>query len=891
MIGLSKLKILALAAVTSSVRAASPRAENRDVVPGAYIIEFEDGQDAAGFRTQAEPAYETRMDLNFDLFKGVSIQLDDTDTAEERAAALASLPAVKNMWPVRVLHAPVLNERVGNRTLPAATGAGARLRRRQDGEVEPNYPHIMTQIDKVHEAGITGKGINIAVIDSGIDYTHPALGGCFGDNCLVTHGWDFIGDGSVWDGLQPDDDPQDTCHGHGTHVAGIISAGENEYGAIGAAPGASLSAYRVFDCNGQTTDEIILAAINRAYEEGADIITASLWGTSGWPSEPLSVAASRVVENGVPFTASAGNDGDIGLFWASYPAQGDGVASIASFDNTNKPYMMQSSQYIVNNDTVDDFVWEQKYPPFWDGTPRPLWVTGYDVNNTADACEPLPDNTPDLGEFHVLIRRGNCHYEVQAQNVADKGGRWFISYNNQTGQPDAFNLWNSEDLEGAAQVTKETGEAWVKALESGSEVVTILPDPFGPDAKVEIVFFEPDASATAVSLISGRGPTFEMGLKPQFGAVGGSIISTWLDHGFYVLSGTSVSCPMAAAAMALILEAKGPQEPRILESMLSSTATAQSYHNWDRQWQDWLAPPAQQGAGLIQVYDAIFSTSLVQPSGLSFNDTANRAEDLTITISNLDSDTEVSYEISHVPTHSLYSLRDDKLSHFHLDAEDVPDHAELTFSATRLTLGPGESAVVNVTATPPQNLDPERYPLWSGFITVNGTDDSALSVPYQGLSGSLYEAKTLTQEGIWMYNNLVLEGAEPDFDPKPENYTWTFTENPEEATESAALVLDVNWGSRQLDVNVVALGDYPGNTTVGIGGHNVVGPINELTGGSLHPRVGYQTWISDGVIADGIKLPEGRYQIVASALRIFGNATDPKDWIIVESVAFNVRWA
>lgn len=87
-----------------------------------------------------------------------------------------------------------------------------------------NYaPHVLTQVDRLNAKGYKGQGLKIAVVDTGIDYTHPALGGCFGKpECLVTHGVDLVGD--TYDGSAPpapDDDPIDQCHGHGTHVAGV----------------------------------------------------------------------------------------------------------------------------------------------------------------------------------------------------------------------------------------------------------------------------------------------------------------------------------------------------------------------------------------------------------------------------------------------------------------------------------------------------------------------------------------------------------------------------------------------------------------------------------------------------------------------------------------------
>lgn len=144
----------------------------------------------------------------------------------------------------------------------------------------------------------TGNGTRIGIIDTGVDYHHPALGGCFGSNCLIGYGYDLVGDN--WTEINnpmPDPDPYDDCQGHGTHVSGIAAAQLNILNFTGVAPGAILGMYRVFSClSSGTTDDVLISAFNMAYEDGSDIITASIGQISGWSEKPWSAAVSRIVE-------------------------------------------------------------------------------------------------------------------------------------------------------------------------------------------------------------------------------------------------------------------------------------------------------------------------------------------------------------------------------------------------------------------------------------------------------------------------------------------------------------------------------------------------------------------------------------------------------------------
>ncbi|RKP07940.1 peptidase S8/S53 domain-containing protein, partial [Thamnocephalis sphaerospora] len=107
---------------------------------------------------------------------------------------------------------------------------------------------------------LAGAGVKVGIIDTGVDYHHPALGGCFGHGCKVAYGWDFVGD--AYNGTNqpiPDPDPLDQCNGHGTHVAGIIAARSLELN--GTAPGVTLGAYRVFGCTGTVAVRVLISAM------------------------------------------------------------------------------------------------------------------------------------------------------------------------------------------------------------------------------------------------------------------------------------------------------------------------------------------------------------------------------------------------------------------------------------------------------------------------------------------------------------------------------------------------------------------------------------------------------------------------------------------------------
>lgn len=149
-----------------------------------------------------------------------------------------------------------------------------------------------------------GSGIVIAILDSGIDYNHPAFGG-FGPGRKVAGGWDFV---------NGDADPMDD-RGHGTHVAGIAAGDGGEV--VGFAPKATLLAFKVLDETGRGNSAHIIAALERAVDpngdgdtsDHADVINLSLGGGGG-ADDPMARAVDAAVAAGAVVTVSAGNAGE-----------------------------------------------------------------------------------------------------------------------------------------------------------------------------------------------------------------------------------------------------------------------------------------------------------------------------------------------------------------------------------------------------------------------------------------------------------------------------------------------------------------------------------------------------------------------------------------------------
>ncbi len=328
------------------------------------------------------------------------------------------------------------------------------------------------------------------------------------------------------------------------------------------------------------------------------------------------------------------------------------------------------------------------------------------------------------------------------------------------------NLMLIPGIQGTGAVAASTGLAWVSLIQAGHEVSLQIINGTVADFAV----FNPSNTDTGgyIRLDSSWGLTWELDLKPQFSAPGGFILSTWpVALGSYrVLSGTSMATPLAASAYALLVQKRGTRDPTTLTNLLSATAKANLFND-GKAVSNMLAPVAQQGAGLIQVRDAAYATTLLSVSSLLFNDTAHLAT-ANFTISNRGG-VSVTYSLRHVPATTMYVSEEGPfmLAPFPNPIGDA--WATLQFSSTSIKIPAGSSVTVHVSPTPPSGLDDSRLPVYGGYVVINGTNGDSLSIPYVGVAGDMRTASVLdTGPDV-----LFLEDWSDGFlDPVPANTSF-----------------------------------------------------------------------------------------------------------------------
>lgn len=446
------------------------------------------------------------------------------------------------------------------------------------------------------ELGIDGTGITIAVIDTGVDYTHAAFGGSglpddFENNdptviepgsfptAKVIGGFDFAGSDYNPDSPdpamhipKPDPDPIDEM-GHGTHVASIAAGhGVSDLLSRGVAPGASIYALKIFGQTGST--ELVVDAIEWALDpngdndlsDRVDVINLSLGSafSTDDPRDPIAAAVENAADAGVVVVAASGNNGNI-AYITSNPGSADSAISVAASTTgweTGPTVTLDDGTQIIYSSGQ----FEGETGIF--GAPITAELVYVGPLFGSDLLCAIPDGagTPLAGKI-ALIQRGECTFTDKVNNAAALGASAAIIFDNEEDATTLVVMTGPEVLIPAAFVRHSDGLALSQSGSgrsvtiSAEEDVSALIDPINP--------------SDTLGSFSSRGPrTTDASLKPDVTAPGVGIYAAKMGSGDKGIAqnGTSMATPHVAGVAALILSEHPDWSPDQVKAAIMNTA-------------------------------------------------------------------------------------------------------------------------------------------------------------------------------------------------------------------------------------------------------------------------------------------------------------------------------
>ncbi len=757
------------------------------------------------------------------LWNGLSVHM----TADQ-LAVLREVEGVKAVFPV---HTVTLDDVQGGNATPDLFTALA-----------------MTGADIAQNTlGLTGSKVLVGVIDTGIDFNHPDLGGCFGPGCRVAVGYDFVGDhyDANNSGTLPEPDAiPDDCAGHGTHVSGIIGANG---GVKGVAPGVTFGAYRVFGCAGSAGTDVIIKAMERAEEDGMRVVNMSLGSSFSWPESAEAQAANQLVKDGVVVVASIGNSGANGLWAAGAPGNADLVIGVASVENTaiaGPAFTISPHDAMPNINGLVGFNVATGAPIAPITGSLPLVRTGT-IATANDACSPLPAGS--LTGKMALIRRGGCTFFSKASNAVAAGAAGLVLYNNAAGALNPTVAGTPAITIPVVAITAVDGAAINTQMDAGAVALT-----WGTGTTSS-----PNTLANTLSSFSSLGLTAELGFKPDIAAPGGSIYSTYpLELGGYAsLSGTSMASPHVAGTVALLLQARPGLSATEVREILQNNAVPEMA----------VAPNGtvadnihRQGAGIVRIDASVLNLAHASPGKIALGESQSGPVTTTISITN-DGLAAVTYDITHVPALSTTGST-------YAPTQVASGYATVAFGAPTLTVPVGGiGSVTAIITADPALADGGLYGGYLVFTPQGGAGvTGTVRVPYSGFKGDYQAIQILT--------------------PTVKGYPWLIDQNKQNQATGATFTLQSGNSPA-----ILAHFEHAARTvTMDVFEATKMKPYGRAMTDDYHAQdpAATGTTAADTFVWNGttvlnkaiLKVPNGKYVIKLSALKALGNASNPADW-------------
>ncbi|HXA64022.1 MAG TPA: S8 family serine peptidase [Bryobacteraceae bacterium] len=649
---------------------------------------------------------------------------------KERVAELNSLPGVKGVVPLRRHHLDL------NRA-----------------NVLLNAPAAWNSLGGSQNAGA---GMKIAIIDTGIDQTHPAFQDsslampagypiCNVSNCasytnnkvIVARSYvQQLAAGSDPNNPAADSRPDDYSprdrSGHGTATASCAAAASNTGPAgltfNGMAPKAYLGNYKIFGSptvNDGATDDVILMALEDALNDHMDIASLSLGSpaftgpldtgaacgnATGVPCDLLPPAVESAVQAGMVVVMAAGNEGDTGFLTptlSTISSPGDAPSGIAVGATTNSHFLTEGVE--VPGSGVPSNL--QKLAGTFGNGNIPIGAVAaplVDVTALGDnglACSGLPAGS--LTGAFVLIERGTCDFSVKAANAQNAGASGVIFYM----------------ADQTALVSPDVGTASLTAImisnNDGVALKSFIDSNPGQTVYIDGAAFEQTSTAfDQLTSFSSLGPSTGLNaLKPDLVAVGQDIYmaaenydplgAVYSANRYSAAAGTSFSTPLVSGAAALVKQAHPSFTPAQIKSVLVNTGS-QVVTSDDSG--DTVSIPAV-GGGKLDAGTALQTTITANPASISFGVVTSLPTSQSIQITNPGT-SPVNLSLAVAPISSATG-------------------ASLALNKQTLTLAAGASSSVSLTISGTAPKPGSYY----GAITVQGAGP-ALRIPYLFLAGS-----------------------------------------------------------------------------------------------------------------------------------------------------------
>ena len=884
----------------------------------------------------------------------IIVQLND---GADRAASLASInEAVAGAFPGtsaqvereydNALRGFALSAPAGSLdAIRAASGVKAAFRDRETrvedaddqvaGEGATNSARTSTQDPAnlsaqlmMHADQITQKGDGkvIAVIDTGVDMTHPAFAGALGGTPALSADkvaslTPQLGDGKTgtyvsekfpfaydYADNDPDASPTGKAGSHGTHVAGITAGNAGEI--VGIAPDAQIIVAKVArSVEGDITDSGLLAALDDMVILHPDVINLSLGQLGGMDNEADSVYATvfkSLQDVGVTVNAAAGNHYTAGygntsgknLPFASdpdsstqcEPATYSSVVSVASVDNS-----LAHSAFTVGD---RDIPYQraggadgQKMPDLSDLTGGPFEYVDGGIGSAEDGAALKAKYPEGLAGKIVLVKRGSLTFQTKFDNIAGSKPAGFIVYNNVPGDSLVVMSLKTDGVP-AAFISQADGEAMLAAADHHLSV-----------APGKVVA---PSSKYSMSSFSSWGVTPDLRLKPEVAAPGGNIYSAVPGGTYEFMSGTSMATPQMAGVSAVVLQRvqndplfasmSAREKVDVVQNLIMGTAAPIA-----DPLQDTGDPysPRKQGSGLTNVLAA--TTSSVYPTVKGAPESSRPKADLgdgtkgwhfDVTLHNL-SGVEATYALN---TQALSEIVEDGFFTGH-SSDWRGKGVDIAYSGAAVS-GTGEGATITVPASGEATVGVDVTPraafdsyvaqnapngtFLDGFVRLTSKTDGQpdLTVPYMGFYGdwgkpAIFDALASDggahtfASGIYNGKTGTLLGYNPlvkadarTGTPKADRYVLSRAE-----ASGAPTVLEPRTGTLR---SVHTLNTVYANAA----GESVASYVTHQAWKSgVNPSTGKMTWVEDGhdpttldLRSDAYKnLPDGDYTLTLSA--------------------------